>query len=256
MAVNGDEVAGLEGVVGVRHEEIAAAENGADAHAGGQAEFAQRDGQGGAAGLEADLLQFDAAPGDFLDDEAVGIADRFGQLHGGQPRRTEEVIDAELPREIVEPLLALHGKAGAGDAAACPEGFTDQAAHEIGVVVAGQGEEQVAFGDAGFLEGLNARTAAVQHAAVELFVKFLGEFLVLLDDANGVLLVGEGAGHVQTDGAGANNDDVHVAGVWCGPEGRWGQAKSRCSLCRRGLQGVRRMADWRGADEFSGARLQ
>ena len=202
------------------------------------------------------MLQFDPPARDFLDDEAVGVADGFGQLHGGEARRAEEVIDAELPRVIVEPLLALHGEAGAGDAAACAEGFADETADEVGVVVAGQREERVALGNAGFLENFDAGPAAVQYAAVELLVEFGRKFFVLLDDADGMLLVAKRAGHVETDGAGANNDDVHEAGLWCGSGGRWAQAKSGSGLCRRDLQGAQGMAGWLGANELSGAGLQ
>ena len=103
------------------------------------------------------------------------------------------------------------------------------------MVVAGQREKDVALGDAGFLEDFDARAAAVDDAAVELLVEFGREFFVLLDYADGVLFVGEGARHVETNGAGANNDDVHAAGIWCGREGRSAQAKSRCDLCREGF---------------------
>ena len=56
MAVNGDQIASLEGVIGARDDQIPAAEDGADADAGGESELAQRNGEGRAAGLEADLL--------------------------------------------------------------------------------------------------------------------------------------------------------------------------------------------------------
>ncbi|MFM1941122.1 MAG: hypothetical protein RI897_104 [Verrucomicrobiota bacterium] len=114
---------------------MGAALDGADTDAVGEADFAERFAEDFESFGDADLLDFDAAACDFLDEEAFGVPDVFGEFDGGEALGTEEVIDVEVISDIEQPFFSLESGVDAGDGALGTESFGEGGGDQVGVIV-------------------------------------------------------------------------------------------------------------------------
>ncbi len=115
---------------------MGAALDGADTDAVGEADFAEGFAEDFESLGDADLLDLDAAACDFLDEEAFGVPDIFGEFDCGEALGAEEVIDVEVVSNVEQPFLALEPGVHTGDGTLGAERLCEGGGDEVGVVVA------------------------------------------------------------------------------------------------------------------------
>ncbi len=119
------------------------------------------------------------------------------------------MVDAEVPAEIEEPLLALKAGMDAADHLADTHTLGHRGGHHVGGVRGGHRQKQVALADIGVGEIRNAGAIAMNHLGVEVGVELISQPLVLLDERDPVRLVGERSRQMPADLPGSYDNDVH-----------------------------------------------
>lgn len=204
-----DQVAWEKRVLSCRDDGGPATLNDCDTDAGGQGEFKQAFARGFAVGRNVGLLEFNPAAGQFLDEQAFGISDEFREFDGCEAFGTKKVIDLEMRFVIEKPFFPLGVRMNARDGFPGTESAGHGSGNEIGIVIAGEGEEDIAFADIGFGEGGGGAPRAADDLDIEAFVEIFGEWLGGFDDGDVVELAGKSFGQVPADFAGADDNDIH-----------------------------------------------
>ena len=207
---DGDPVPGFEDVGAVGDAHVPAPLGGADQHL-----LAENGGEPG----QLDAVETAALPDAEGDDlqltvgEGVHLGSR-GELQDAGDLLRRHIVGVDGEVEIHDVAQALHALqiflvAQAHDGVPGAHGPGKLAGHQIGLVVAGGGDEDVGLAGFGLLQ--NARRGAVAHAAQHIHGVGRGvQFVAIFIDEGDVVpfpaeTVGDGMAHL----AGARDDDIH-----------------------------------------------
>ena len=159
-------------------------------------------------GLQADHI--DAAAGKGLHGDGGGKAEDAGYLLGRSQIGVDDHVQSDLPLQDVR-ILPVLGVADAGHGMTCAQALGDEAADHVGVIHAGDGDDQIRRADAGVHQDADGRAAAVDAHNIHRTVGAgqVGDLVVHHDDV--VLLLGQLAGDGVAHLAAAHNDDLHAS---------------------------------------------
>ena len=158
--------------------------------------------------LEADHV--DAAPGEGLHAEGGGEGQDPGDLLGGGQIGVDDHVQADL---LFQHFLvpAIVGVADTGDGVARPQLFGDQAAHQVDLVLVGDGDDQVGGADTGLDQHADAGAVALYAQHVHGALRLAQGVGVGVHHDDIVILLRQGIGDGISHLAVADNDNFHNA---------------------------------------------
>ena len=196
----------------VGDDELIAPLGGADQHLRHPfpVEVAEAVAQNGVALLHLEADHVDASAGEGLDGDGGGEAEDTGDLLGRRQVGVDDHVQPDLPLQHIG-VTAVVRVAYPGHSVLRAQALGDEAAHQVRLVHAGDGDDQVGASYAGLHQHADRRAVAVEAHGVQCAVGTAEMLRLVIHQRDVVLLLGQLLGDGIAHLAAAYDDDLHVS---------------------------------------------
>ena len=196
----------------VGNDELVAPLGGADQHLRHPlpVEIAEAVAQEGVALLRLEAHHVDASAGEGLDGDGGGEAEDAGDLLGCRQVGVDDHVQPDLPLQHIG-VTAVVRVAYPGHGVLRAQALGDEAAHQVRLVHAGDGDDQVGASHAGLHQHADRRAVAVEAHGVQRAVGTAEMLRLVIHQRDVVLLLGQLLGDGIAHLAAAYDDDLHAS---------------------------------------------